>query len=91
MKNIIFLILTLVFFKLDAQELSIDTSKKDTIKKEYYIDMSDQLLVKVFASTSFLKLGINNKISQNKIEMAPLGMVNVGAAFNHKWLVLEQL
>jgi len=86
MKNIIFLILTLVFFKLDAQELSIDTSKKDTIKKEYYIDMSDQLLVKVFASTSFLKLGINNKISQNKIEMAPLGMVNVGAAFNHKWL-----
>ncbi|PKP49618.1 MAG: hypothetical protein CVT95_03235 [Bacteroidetes bacterium HGW-Bacteroidetes-12] len=86
MKNIFLITLTIVFFKLNAQEVSIDTSKNDTIKKEYYIDVSDQLLIKVFASTSFLRQGITNTISKNKIELAPLGIVNVGAAFNHKWL-----
>lgn len=78
---------TSIAFAVNAQEVNLELSKKDTTT-EYYKDVSDQLLVKVFTSASFLKLGITNIEQKKNIQLEPTGNVNLGGAFNYKWLGL---
>ncbi|MBE7443538.1 MAG: DUF4421 family protein [Flavobacteriales bacterium] len=84
-RKLLLFLLVIIYSNLNAQYLNVDKPKKDTVI-DYYLDVSNQLLVKLFTSRSYLQLEITNKESNDKIAINPLGILNIGGSFNYKWI-----
>lgn len=93
MKKIIvslFVILTSsVFGQVDAT-LNIGSNKKDSIVTEnlYYTSHTDKFLLKFMNAIKYTKLDIKNTNNNQSLKLNPSGSLDLGLAFNYKWLGL---
>jgi hypothetical protein len=63
-------------------------SKKDSTTKEnpYYTSHTDKFLLKFMNAFKYTKLDVKNTNDQKSLKLQPAGNLDLGLAFNYKWL-----
>lgn len=89
MKSVIIFLIFFSFSVSAQSQIELDANSVDsTVDKGYYIDYSDQLLLKVMSVVKSNKQEIINTNNKQSIKLSPHGMASLGFGFNYKWLGL---
>jgi len=92
MRLVTFLFFTFISFSVYSQiEAGINAfNSKDTTSNEnkYYTNYTDKLVLKFTNSIKYTKLDITNSNDKKTLRLAPAGTLDLGFAFNYKWLGL---
>jgi len=87
--TIIFLIFTSSLFSQVSGDVNVFNGK-DTASSEniYYTSHTDKFLLKFMNAIKYTKVDIMNTNDRKQLKLAPAGTLDLGLAFNYKWLGL---
>lgn len=89
MKTVIIFLIFFSFSVSAQSQIELDANPVDSTEDNgYYIDYSDQLLLKVMSVVKSNKQEVLNTNNGQSIKLSPHGRTSLGFGFNYKWLGL---
>lgn len=89
MKIILFAFILFTFSAFAQSQIELDPTPVDSTEdNDYFIDYSNQLLLKVMTVVKSNNQQITNTNNYQSIKLKPAGTTSLGVGFNYKWLGL---